>query len=449
MIYNSKKSVEDIIKQSVQDAKLEAQKMRRSQIRKLLDFYSNTNIEKYVHEFFDSAAFREVPCYNANITKRFINKLSKIYTVGAKRKVNAQYNTLTFKKDARMKHIERMTRLLGTVATQIIYKEKYGQPCFEYKPVYYFDVHLIDPFTPGAIMYPLLMHTDDINSVNECEYAYWDAERYIHYDEDGNILEEYEHGYGVLPFVFTHKNEQLDSFFVEGSHDICGANLQTNITLTELQLGLRFQMFGQAYTTGVYSDKPIERIGSDKILDLPEGATFDIVSPGGDPQAVIEALKFQIELVAQNNHLYVQFAQDGGETPSGIALKIKSIDLHESYTDDKKLWEMYEYDFYEIEKAIALYNGITLPEKIGVDFNEIEYPQTVQDQITWNNWMLEKNLTTLPDLFVKYNKDFNVKQALKQIDKNKEVNGTEEEQQPANNIRGSIFNQARERAKNN
>ena len=238
---------------------------------------------------------------------------------------------------------------------------------------------------------------------------------------------------------------------MEGAHDICGANLQTNITLTELQLGLRFQMFGQAYTTGVYSDKPIERIGSDKILDLPEGATFDIVSPGGDPQAVIEALKFQIELVAQNNHLYVQFAQDGGETPSGIALKIKSIDLHESYTDDKKLWEMYEYDFYEIEKAIALYNGITLPEKIGVDFNEIEYPQTVQDQITWNNWMLEKNLTTLPDLFVKYNKDFNVKQALKQIDKNKEVNGTEEEQQQQqeNKIRGSIFNQARERAKNN
>ena len=215
-------------------------------------------------------------------------------------------------------------------------------------------------------------------------------------------------------------------------------------------------MFGQAYTTGVYSEKPIERIGSDKILDLPEGATFNIVSPGGNPQSVIEALKFQIELVAQNNHLYVQFAQDGGETPSGIALKIKSIDLHESYTDDKKLWEMYEYELYEIEKTIASYNNIKLPEKIGIDFNEIEYPQTVQDQISWNNWRLETNLTSLPELYVKYNKDYNLKQAEKQIEKNKELNGTKEEpkeesgeEKPANNITGSLFDQARQRTANN
>ena len=456
MIYNTNMSVEEIIKKSVQEAKLQEQRRKREQIRKLLDFYSGTNIEKYVHEFFDSAAFSEIPCYNANITKRFINKLSKIYTVGAQRKVNIQYDNLTIKKDARMKHIERMTRLVGSVATQIIYKEHNGMPYFDYRPVYYFDVHLSDPFTPSAIMYPLLSNTDDISYVEKLQYAYWDAERYIHYDENGNILNEYEHGYGILPFLFTHRNEQLDSFFVEGAHDICGANLQTNITLTELQLGLRFQMFGQAYTTGVYSEKPIERIGSDKILDLPEGATFNIVSPGGNPQSVIEALKFQIELVAQNNHLYVQFAQDGGETPSGIALKIKSIDLHESYTDDKKLWEMYEYELYEIEKIIAAYNNIKLPEKIGVDFNEIEYPQTVQDQISWNNWRLETNLTSLPELYVKYNKDYNLKQAEKQIEKNKELNGTKEEpkegseeEKPANNITGSLFDQARQRTANN
>ena len=146
---------------------------------------------------------------------------------------------------------------------------------------------------------------------------------------------------------------------------------------------------------------------------MPEGATFNIVSPGGNPQSVIEALKFQIELVAQNNHLYVQFAQDGGETPSGIALKIKSIDLHESYTDDKKLWEMYEYELYEIEKTIAAYNGITLPEKIGIDFNEVEYPKTIQDQIAWNNYMIENNLTNYNDLYVKYNADFTSKEAIK------------------------------------
>ena len=108
------------------------------------------------------------------------------------------------------------------------------------------------------------------------QYAYWDAERYVHYDEEGNILNEYEHGYGVIPFVFTHKEELIDSFFVEGSNDIMSCNEHVNITMTELQLGMRFQMFGQPFITGLNGDKKLERAGSDTILDLPEGASFGI-----------------------------------------------------------------------------------------------------------------------------------------------------------------------------
>ena len=254
-----------------------------------------------------------------------------------------------------------------------------------------------------------------------------------------------------MPFVFTHKEEQIDNFFVEGASDICGANLQTNITLTELQLGLRFQMFGQAYTTGVYSDKPIERLGSDRVLDLPEGATFDIVTPGGDPQAVIDALKFQIELVAQNNHLYVQFAQDGGETPSGIALRIKDLDRFEDYQDDLELWKMYEHEFYQVEKEIAAYNNIKLPEKFGIDFNEIEYPKTVQDQIAWNDYMIANNLTNMNELYVQYNDDYTLQEASKKIEENKEINqnGREEQQQQEQPVAGSIFAQARQRTQAN
>ena len=444
MIYNQKMSVEEIIKESVKEIKLGKAQSRRNDIRKLLDFYSGSEIDKYVQDFFQADQFREIPPYNANITRRFINKLSQIYTVGAKRKVNKQYDLLTSKKDVRFKHIERMTRLIGTVATQIIYKENNGSPYFDYKPVYYFDVHLKDAFTPSAIMYPLLMKCDDVSYMGKLEWAYWDEAIYAHYDEYGNIIDEYEHGYGVLPFVFTHKEEQIDDFFVEGASDICGANLQACITLTELQLGHRFQMFGQAYTTGVYTDKPMQRMGSDRILDLPEGATFNIVSPGGDPMAVIESLKFQIELVAQNNHLYVQFAQDGGETPSGLALRIKDLDRFEDYTDDIELWRSYEHDFYNIEKEIATYNNISLPEKFGIDFNEIEYPKTVQDQLAWNDWMLANNMTSLPELYTKYNKDYDFKQAEKKIESNKELNGTKEE-----TTTGSLFTQARTRVENN
>ena len=42
---------------------------------------------------------------------------------------------------------------------------------------------------------------------------------------------------------------------------------------------------------------------------------------------------------------------------------------------------MYEHDLYSIEREIAAYNNINLPEKLKLDFNEPEYPKTVQDQV--------------------------------------------------------------------
>ena len=421
MIYNQQMTVEQIIQESVKEVKLSSQKERRNWVRKMLDYYGGNGTNQYIENYFNSAAFREIPCYNANFTRRFVNKMSRIYTVGANRNVNKQYDLLTIKKDARMKHVERMTRLMGTVATQVIYKEVNGMPYFDYRPVYYFNVHLKDPFTPSAIMYPLLMQPEDVSFVEKCEWAYWDESIYAHYDEDGNIIEEYEHGYGVLPFIFTHREEQIDEFYVDGANDIVDCNEHVNIAMTEMQLGLRFQMFGQPYMTGVDSDKRIERAGSDQIIDLPEGATFDIVSPQGNIESVIENIKFQVDLVAQNNHLYVQFAQDGGETPSGIALKIKDLERFEDYQDDLELWRMYEHELYYIEREIAAYNNIKLPESLKLDFNEPEYPKTVQDQIMLDEHRLRHHMIDEVDLLMEYNKDLSRPEAEKIVEKNKEI----------------------------
>jgi hypothetical protein len=191
--------------------------------------------------------------------------------------------------------------------------------------------------------------------------------------------------------------------------------------MTELQLGLRFQMFGQPFITGMYGDKKLERAGSDTILDLPEGATFGIAAPEGDINAVIESVKFQLDLVAQNNHLYVQFAQDGGETPSGIALKIKDLERFEDYQDDLDLYRMYEFDLYDIEKKIASYNNVSLPEELKIDFKEPEYPKTVQDQILMDEHMLAHHMIDEVGLLMKHNKDLSQSEAESIIEANKET----------------------------
>ncbi len=152
----------------------------------------------------------------------------------------------------------------------------------------------------------------------------------------------------------------------------------------------------------------------------------------------IENIKFQMELIAINNHLWIQFAESGGEVPSGISLMIKDMERKEDYYDDIALWRMYEREFYDVERVIASYNGIELPEEFGVDFEEIEYPKTVQDQILKDQFDIQNNLTTRAKIMVRDNKDLTVSQAQEIINENRGVNEQEGAQ--------SIFERFRQEA---
>tara|TARA_Y100000593_G_scaffold25131_1_gene50079 strand:+ start:177 stop:1505 length:1329 start_codon:yes stop_codon:yes gene_type:complete len=426
----------DVIKESLQNLKVYNHKEREGYINKLLDYYNGNATFQYISSRFDLEAFREVPPYEANITKKFINKMSRIYTVGADRNVNEKYNELTFLKDSKMKHIERMTRLVGTIATRVMLVNNEKQ-YFDYQPIYYFHPFFEDdPFRPVALTYPLMHHTADSSNNDNTQYIHWNDQEYIIFDEEGDILEQKEHGLGILPFVFTHREHQCDDFYVEGANDIISANEHINITMTEMQLGLRFQMFGQPVVSGADLGNR-QRFGSDVILELPADADYDIKSPSGDIEKVIENVKFQMELVAQNNHLFVQFAQDGGETPSGIALKIKDLERFEDYQDDLALFNLYEHEMYRIEKSIAQSFGISMPEKLKIDFNEPEYPMTVQDQILLDNHRLTLNLVSEAELLVEYNKDLTLEEAENKIAENKQKNKKQ-----------SIFSQARQQVEN-
>ena len=146
-----------------------------------------------------------------------------------------------------------------------------------------------------------------------------------------------------------------------------------------------------------------------------------------------------MELVALNNHLFIQFAESGGEVPSGISLMIKDLDRKEDYYDDIALWRMYEKDFYDVEKSIASYNGISLPDEFGVDFYEVEYPKTVQDQILKDDFDIKNNLITRAKIMVRDNKDLSIEQAQLIIDENRNVNEQENSD--------SIFDRFREQAR--
>ncbi len=433
--------IQKILKDKLLETKLMMSHSRRNEIRKHLNYYSGVSTEQYISNYFSGDAFSEIPPSMTNFTRKFINKISRIYSLGAKRNLGnltGRYEELTPTKDVRMKHSERMTRLLGTVANRVHWRDGF----FDYRPIYYFEAYFDEnPFVPSAVVYPLLNSTADLSNTENLQWEYWDSEKYGIMNEDGKMIEEIDNPYGILPFVFTHREDQLDSFFVEGASDVVNCNEQVNIALTEMNLGMRFNMFGQPWVTGLRADQSMLRAGSNTILDMGEDGAYNITSPSGNIEEAINNIKFQIELVASNNHLWIQWAESGGEVPSGISLMIKDMERKEDYYDDIALWRLYEQDFYNVERTIAEYNGISLPEEFGVDFEEVDYPKTVQDQILKDEFDIQNNLITRAKIMVRENKDLTEKQAQKLIDENRRVNEQENSQ--------SIFTQFRQGAGQN
>ena len=85
-------SAAQVIMDSVMDTKYLYETLRHKQINKHLDYYTNTETDKYIRKFFKANAFQEVPPIMLNITSRFINKMARKYRIGATRAVNEQYD---------------------------------------------------------------------------------------------------------------------------------------------------------------------------------------------------------------------------------------------------------------------------------------------------------------------------------------------------------------------
>ena len=435
MIFNNSYST-NLLAEGVKSMKAQNSADRRSLVTMFLDYYDGDNTNQYIQDKFDINNFREVPCMSFNITKRLIDKMSRTYQLPPNRTLasgNDQYKNLSRFKNYKMGHVERMTNLLGTVALQITMSENMGEPVFKYEPILYFDVTTseMNPLEITSIQYPIFNNVDDASQGNETlTFAYFDNERYMVLDNEDNVIVEEPNPYGRIPFVFINRQHLLDSVFSAGAYDIVSCNEMLNILFTELNLGLRFQLFGQYVASGVYEDEKFERWGSDQVITVPDGVDVKLLQPMPNVDSALKVARSMVELVATNNHMSVSFAETSRDRPqSGIALKIKELESHENFEKEREKWSFYEQEIFMLERVIASVSGINIGNNLGVDFKEPEYPQTAADEIAMQQFLLDNDLTTKAKILRKYNKDLTLEQAEQEIKENKESNEQGKEQQ--------------------
>ena len=173
---------------------------------------------------------------------------------------------------------------------------------------------------------------------------------------------------------------------------------------TEVALAVRFAI-GQPVLIGSYDDKNI-MAGIDNLITLPEvGSSFQYVSPNGSIPAMIQAIKDLLDLTSSNHSLKIRWG-DAGAVPSGIALTIMDSENLESRESDIPIWREWEKSRYAVDRVVyETHTGSSLPDNVTIDFSEVTYPMSPDQERAWLDWKLEKGVMSQRDLHLHFNPD--------------------------------------------
>ena len=346
----------------------------------------------------------EIPMVCQNITSKLVNSRAIGYKDPPER-TNEKYLEFVTDLDQTMITAERLTYLLGSHLLKSRFNEETGK--IEYDQIIEFEpIFLPRARQPFAYVYPLYNHGQSRDQ--EVVYAYWSAEEHYLIHQNGNIEsinDQNVNPYGILPFTICHRYPYTTDFMRNGADDILNANLMVNMLMTELGLAMRLQALGQPVISGVDQMNQVS-LGVDKPMVLPEQASFEFVSPGGDLSKYIDSIRFYVDSVAYNNNLKVKWSVGRESFVSGEALKMAEIDLTESIKGDyQMIWRGVEQRRFETDRAILATHGVNITEDYAVDFTEPRFPLTAQEERAQWDWEWNNNLATKEDYLRKYNPD--------------------------------------------
>jgi hypothetical protein len=168
---------------------------------------------------------------------------------------------------------------------------------------------------------------------------------------------------------------------------------------------MRLQALGQPVITGIDSASEVS-LGVDKPMVLPEGASFQFVSPGANIDSYLNAVRFYVDSVAYNNNLKVKWSVGREAFISGESLKMAEIDLTEAVMSDyQMIWRGVENKRFKTDRIILEAHNIRVPDEYSVDFSEPRFPLTAKEEREQWAWEWDNNLSTTKDWLRKYNPD--------------------------------------------
>ena len=410
-----------------------------------LDYYNGNTLE-YTSKYFSDSTLSKVVTGNINISKRVIDRVSLVYMTPPIRTYTKEDIDLYFiEKDLKLQRLERITNLLDAVLLKPCWRTKEdGSGCIEYDIISdYEPIFGDDPLKPEAIVYPITSKATVLDNTPEL-WVYWDSENTFTFDNNGKMYGEDDNPdminpYGVLPFVecFREGKPEFSYLDTNASKDLIATNLSINVAETNKNANVMFQSFGYLFVNGAGIDKDTMQIGQDKINYLGVDGSISIVSPPNAIPALDESIQSSYKMLAQNYHLPISFVE-GTTAASGVALKMRNIELTDDRKSDVTRWRDIEYKLFDLERLmIAVELGQDAGDLEDVDFSESVEVLNDQEQRDKWDWELDKGIIDLADILMAKNPDLNREEA-EELLAEKKAPVTEEAETPENTFLAAL-----------
>ena len=435
----------EIIKQTIRDERVELKRQYDAVNEKLRDFYEDRQLQdEYIKDwgFKKKDNTTDLPLASYNVTKKIINKISLVYKNAPERGIidtkedaddaYEQWITLNPKFNQAIKQAERYKNLLGKVLYRPHYKKETESWVFFVES--YYEAHFLDgdPLNPVAYSYPLKQRLTDVRSETEDWWVFWSNDLYFFYIPGTNTTKidtkfpDDKNPFGIIPFVELRDNFPVNQYECSGAVSLMQANENINIAMNDLNLMVHYQAFDQPIGTGIQEKeaKNIE-MGPQKIVLLGDPES-NISLLGYSPQIMdsIEAVKFQLNTIAEMYNLRMSASLDKQGPVSGFSLLVQNIDLLEAREDDVEIAEIGEKEIYKVISSMQDYYKLkpSLPKdaEITVNFADIDFPINQKEELDIRDWYIEHNIKTPLDYM---DTDLDDEAKLELFRKNKEING--------------------------
>jgi len=351
--------VPQVFEQMKIDAFSLANNARKRETAKRLDFYFSEQLERLEEQlaelFSDPSSM--VRCH-LNLVRKIINQLAQVYRnppsralEGGTDKDKEIYKEMVEQcgLDVKCKQASRFAKLLKTILLRPVWRN--GKLDLDILTGDFVD--LICGDTPEDLKEVLITDYGPSGKIEDVTFSHWTVPSWRRLDTNGNILEQAENPYGVLPFLPVFDYPPTGStFWLPGGSDLIAIQEAVNLKLTDLLHLLSCQSFGVGYIKGSQGGANL-RVDPGSLVELPENGEIGFRSQEAQISEVVQAIDWLTKLACVSQGLSAaSMSTDLSDRQSGVAKQVDMLEMSESRQDDLPLWRNYEKQLFQIMRVV-------------------------------------------------------------------------------------------------